>query len=1449
MTNISTSNVYRERVDFAKIHTSIPIPNLIEVQRKSYHRFLQMDVPASEREDVGLQAVFNSVFPINDFRGASSLEFVEYSIGNWQCKCGNLKGLNHLRAICAECDKPIINSPYNPDPGICRHCGAKNEIENPPCEYCGSTVDLNAKYTVEECQERGMTFAVPLKVTVRLTVWDRDSVTEDKSIRDMKEQEVYFGDIPLMTETGTFIINGTERVIVSQLHRSPGVFFESNHGRTFILAKIIPYRGSWVEFEFDQKNLLYARIDRKRKFLATAFLRALGLSDDASILRTFYSSVTLRLENHELFRTVHRDLIGTLAAYDIKDSKDKLVITKGQRISERLYTALTGSGVKEIRIDPSALESALSISEIIDQGTGEVLVESNSEVTIATFTSLAAAGIFSLEVFFPEREDTGTVISQTLKKDSIRSQHDALIEIYRRQRPGDPPTLDTATALFEGMFFDPRKYDFSRVGRLKFNIKLNLETPLDQRTLTADDFFSVIGYALKLPKGIGSIDDIDHLGNRRVRAVGELLENQFRIGLVRMERAIKEKMSVHQEMTTAMPHDLINAKPVMASIREFFGSSQLSQFMDQTNPLSEITHKRRLSALGPGGLSRERAGFEVRDVHPTHYGRICPIETPEGPNIGLISSLSCFARINRYGFIESPYRKVKDGRVQDFVSIVYPGDTQFNVGEQMEKKTADKENRRRVTAGERPAEYDPFSFYKTAWEAEDYTIAQANAELDADGTIVQDRVNARNSGNFILSERKDVEYIDVSPKQLVSVAASLIPFLEHDDANRALMGSNMQRQAVPLLRTDAPYVGTGMEYITAKDSGAVVTCKRSGVVDSVDATRIIVRVEGDGEAGKPSRDAGVDIYTLTKFKRSNQNTCINQTPLVDKGEIVLKGQVLADGPCTENGELALGRNVLVAFMPWRGYNFEDAILVSEKLVKEDAYTSIHIEELEIEARDTKLGPEEITRDIPNVSDSSLRDLDESGIIRIGAKVRPGDVLIGKVTPKGETQLSPEEKLLRAIFGEKAGEVRDASLVAPPGIEGTVVDVKIFSRKGVPKDERAKQIEKEQLDKMEKDLNDETRIIREERSKKLIAVLSGEILPEDIQSKSSDVLKKDIKLTKSLLQGLAVTDLNKIKTSFKSVKEGKVYEKIKKLDEKTEKQIQILKKLHDDQKEKLNRGDELPPGVIKMVKVYVAMKRKLSVGDKMAGRHGNKGVIARILPEEDMPYMPDGTAVEIVLNPLGVPSRMNVGQILETHLGWAAKSLGLHFSSPVFDGASEPEIKEMLSRAGLPKSGKIDLYDGMTGEKFDQQVTVGYIYILKLSHLVDDKIHARSIGPYSLITQQPLGGKAQFGGQRFGEMEVWALEAYGAANILQELLTAKSDDIQGRTKIYEAIVKGESHFTPGIPESFNVLIRELQSLCLDVELIQKLRALHEERTETTQKAERAESKKEVASENF
>jgi len=1421
-------NVYRDRVDFAKIKSVFPIPNLLEVQKQSYQRFLQMDLLPSEREDIGLQSVFNSVFPITDFRGTSSLEFVEYSIGNWECKCGKLTGLEHLRSRCRNCGETLVLTPYGIEDLICRNCGARNPNDVPRCDDCGDPVQLNLKYNLEECKERGMTFAVPLKVTIRLVVWDKDPDTEVKTIRDIKEQEVYFGDIPLMTENGIFIINGTERVIVSQLHRSPGVFFESGAQRTYFLAKIIPYRGSWVEFEFDSKNLLYVRIDRKRKFLATTFLRALGLNADEEILRTFYSVSTIRLSGNQIFWKLDENLIGNKLSKDVPDPSKKkgVLVAAGRKITNSAFAQLKKAQVEEVEIGIEDLEGAHSAVELIDPNSGEILVEANAPITGAAVNSLLQANIAEIAVFFPELDDIGSTLAETLRKDPVKATNDALIEIYRKQRPGDPPTIETATALFHGMFFDPRKYDFSRVGRLKFNIKLGLDTPLDERTLSPRDFYEVISYLLKLRKSIGSVDDIDHLGNRRVRAVGELLENQFRIGLVRMERAIKEKMSVHQEMATAMPHDLINAKPVMASIREFFGSSQLSQFMDQTNPLSEITHKRRLSALGPGGLSRERAGFEVRDVHSTHYGRICPIETPEGPNIGLISSLSCYARVDEFGFIESPYRKVVDGRIVDYVQIAASGDSQFKVGNVYTQEEVDAANKK-LSHGKRAADYESYAFYLTAWEGDKHVIAQANIEVDEQQRIIPDRLSARHQGNFVFVPKSDVEYVDVSPKQLVSVAASLIPFLENDDANRALMGSNMQRQGVPLVKAEAPFVGTGMEYIAARDSGAVLLCRRGGVVDSVDAERIIIRVIPEDE--EETREAGVDIYTLIKFKRSNQNTCINQKPLVKTGQRVFKGQVLADGPCTEKGELALGRNVLVAFMPWRGYNFEDAILVSEKLVKEDHYTSIHIEEMEIEARDTKLGPEEITRDIPNVSESVLADLDESGIIRIGAKVRPGDILVGKVTPKGETQLTPEEKLLRAIFGEKAGEVKDASLYAPPGIEGTIVDVKIFSRKGVTKDARAQSIEDEEVARLEKDLADEIRILKEESSERIVVILEGKKAKSKItDDDGGELVKKGEVLARERLEHFGYADLVKLR-----IDDDELSAEVAQVEDKTERQIKILYSLHEERLGRMRKGDELPPGVIKMVKVYVAMKRKLSVGDKMAGRHGNKGVIARILPEEDMPYLPDGTPVEIVLNPLGVPSRMNVGQVLETHLGWAAKALGLHYSTPVFDGAREHEIKEELRKANLPLTGKTVLFDGTNGERFDQKVTVGYIYMLKLSHLVDDKIHARSIGPYSLITQQPLGGKAQFGGQRFGEMEVWALEAYGAANILQELLTAKSDDVQGRAKIYEAIVKGESTYNPGIPESFNVLIRELQSLALDVELIEKPKKRFRRRSERSE----------------
>src|SRR5689334_21226617 len=1420
-------NAFRKRFDFSKIPATIKIPNLIEVQKRSYDRFLQMDKLPSEREDGGLQSVFQSVFPITDFRNVSQLEFVDFQIGNWECKCGHLKGLHHLRTTCKNCGFTVITDPFHPGDVLCHKCGTYNANTPDFCNKCGDPVGLQLKYDVAECEERGMTYSAPLKVTMRLTIFDKDPETGNRTIRDIKEQEVFFGDVPLMTNNGTFIINGTERVIVSQLHRSPGVFFETANNRSYFLGKIIPYRGSWVEFEYDQKNVLYVRIDRKRKFLGTIFLRALGLRSDEDILRTFYTVDRIALREGKLYWTLEpgierpTNLSGLKLTHAIKNRSGEEIAHSGRKVTPSVLKEIQKAKISEIEIDPTDLEGAFTAADIVDTNTGEVLLEANSELTGDKLGKMLDAGVAELHVFFPERDDVGVVISHTLRRDSVKTPQEALIEIYRKLRPGDPPTLDTATSLFHGMFFDPRKYDFSRVGRLKFNIKLfdrDDATSLETRTLEPDDFYATIRYLLKLRKNIGAVDDIDHLGNRRVRAVGELLENQFRIGLVRMERAIKEKMSVYQEMSTAMPHDLVNAKPVMAAIREFFGSSQLSQFMDQTNPLSEITHKRRLSALGPGGLSRERAGFEVRDVHPTHYGRICPIETPEGPNIGLISSLSCFARINDYGFIESPYRRVKVGVVVDEVRVLNPGEADLKVGQILLRGEIDKVNK---SAKKQAVEFEAHCDYLSAWEEDKYIIAQANVGLDEKGKITAELVNARQAGNFVLKHVGEIEYMDVSPKQLVSVAASLIPFLENDDANRALMGSNMQRQAVPLLRAEAPYGGTGMEHVTARDSGAVVLCKRSGVVDSVDSERIIVRVEGNSQEGQLSREVGADIYQLTKFKRSNQNTCINQKPIVFQGQKVKKGHVLADGPCTESGELALGRNVLVAFMPWRGYNFEDAIVVSEKLVKDDYYTSIHIEEFEVDARDTKLGPEEITRDIPNIAEGFLRNLDESGIIRIGATVKPGDILVGKVTPKGETQLTPEEKLLRAIFGEKAGDVKDASLYCPPAIEGTVVDCKVFSRKGAELDERSKLILESSEERLRRNLEDEKRILNDERTKRLAALLAGKEILADLHDEKTNkkLLAKGADLSADMIEKLRARDLKRMKLKDK---DPRVNEQIDEIEEMTSRQIAVLEKITEEKIGKLRKGDELPPGVIKQVKCYIAMKRKLSVGDKMAGRHGNKGVIARIVPDEDMPYLPDGTPVEIVLNPLGVPSRMNVGQILETHLGWAAKALGVQFATPVFDGATEKEIKKSLAEANLPSSGKTKLFDGMTGIEFEQPVTVGYIYMLKLSHLVDDKIHARSIGPYSLITQQPLGGKAQFGGQRFGEMEVWALEAYGAAYILQELLTAKSDDVYGRAKIYEAIVKGEAAIEPGVPESFNVLIRELQSLCLDVELMKKPR---------------------------
>src|SRR5215217_1051823 len=1260
-------NVYRERIDFSKIKTTVPIPNLIEIQKKSYERFLQMNRLPSEREDAGLQSVFKSVFPISDFRENSSLEFIEYSIGNWECKCGRLAGLHHLRKPCVNCGHTLVADPYGEHDVLCPRCGKPNEARGDVCDICGNTVGLKLKYDVDECQERGMTYAVPLKVTIRLVVWNKDPETGVKTIRDIKEQEVYFGDIPLMTENGTFIINGTERVIVSQLHRSPGAFFHSED-KTLYVAQIIPYRGSWVEFEYDSKNLLYVRIDRKRKFLASVFLRALGLRGADEIIRSFYNVDKLVLKNGTLHWAVSDSLVGLRAAKDIVVPGENFTVQQGKKISSNALAALKKANVEAVEISDAELEGAFAAADVVDPSTGEVILEANEPLEPRVVSMAQEKNVDRIDIFFPERDEVGPIIGQTLKKDPIHTHEEALIEIYRRLRPGDPPTLDSSRSLFENMFFNPQKYDFSRVGRLKLNTKLGLNTPLDEKILHPQDFYEVLKYLLKLRRNPANVDDIDHLGNRRVRSVGELLENQFRIGLVRMERAIKEKMSVHQDIDSAMPHDLINSKPVIAAIKEFFGSSQLSQFMDQTNPLSEVTHKRRLSALGPGGLSRERAGFEVRDVHATHYGRICPIETPEGPNIGLISSLATYARINDYGFIESPYKKVENGRVLNHFRILKVGDGAFRLGQIVTGDELTAENERLTKAGKRQVDAEPHAFYLSAWEEEKYIIAQANARLDDGGVFVSDRVISRAGGDFITPERDRIDYMDISPKQLVSVAAALIPFLENDDANRALMGSNMQRQAVPLVRAEAPFVGTGMEGTVARDSGASIGARRTGVVDQVDATRIVVRATEDLDPTK----SGVDIYRLMKFQRSNQNTCINQRPLVKVGDQVKKSDIIADGPSTDLGELALGRNVLVAFMPWNGYNFEDSILLSERIVKDDVFTSIHIEEFEVMARDTKLGPEEITRDIPNVSEEALKNLDEAGIVYIGAEVHAGDILCGKITPKGESPMTPEEKLLRAIFGEKASDVRDTSLRVPPGVQGTVVEVRVFNRHGVEKDERALAIEREEIERLAKDRDDEQAILDRNVYGRL-----GEMLENKQGVSGPKGFKKDTRITKAVLEEHPRSQW----WQFALANERAMGE------------IEALRKQYDESKrgleqrfldkvEKLQRGDELPPGVMKMVKVFVAVKRKIQPGDKMAGRHGNKGVVSKIVPSEDMPFLEDGTPVEIVLNPLGVPSRMNVGQILETHLGWACAGLGKRIGQAVeayYQKQGTKQLKETLKK--------------------------------------------------------------------------------------------------------------------------------------------------------------------------
>jgi len=1372
----------RVRKYFGRLQAAVEMPNLIEVQRTSYEQFLQRDTPRNERTDTGIQEVFKSVFPIKDFSERGTLEFVSY------------------------------------------------EFEDP-------------KYDVEECQQRGMTYAAPLKVTLRLVVWDIDEETGARSIRDVKEQDVYMGDMPLMTGKGTFVVNGTERVIVSQMHRSPGVFFDHDKGKThssgkyLFAARIIPYRGSWLDFEFDAKDLAYVRIDRRRKLPVTTLLLALDndettekrlkaaandttlAPDEISgmtpedVLRYFYDVVSYERVKRGWKTPFNPDMLrGVKLNADLINAKTGRVAAEaGTKMTPRLLRQLAEKGMEEQVVTDEELIGRYVASDIINAETGEVYVEAGDEIVEDTLEMLTEAGVDVIETLAIDHVNVGPYIRNTLAVDKNTSRDEALIDIYRVMRPGEPPTLETAEALFHGLFFDSERYDLSSVGRVKMNARLGFETEDTLRVLRKEDILAVVKTLVELKDGKGEIDDIDHLGNRRVRSVGELMENQYRVGLLRMERAIRERMS-SVEIDTVMPHDLINAKPAAAAVREFFGSSQLSQFMDQTNPLSEVTHKRRLSALGPGGLTRERAGFEVRDVHPTHYGRICPIETPEGPNIGLINSLATFARVNKYGFIETPYREVKDGKVTSDV------------------------------------------VYMSAMQEGRYTIAQANAELDAKGQFVDDLVSCRRGGDFLLSRPEDIDYIDVSPKQLVSVATALIPFLENDDANRALMGSNMMRQAVPVIRAEAPFVGTGMEAAVARDSGATVVARRPGVVDQIDGARIVINATEETDTS----ETGVDIYNLLKFQRSNQNTCLHQRPLVKVGDVVQAGDTIADGPSTEIGDLALGRNVLVAFMPWNGYNFEDSILISERIVRDDVFTSIHIEEFEVMARDTKLGQEEITRDIPNVGEEALKNLDEAGIVYIGAEIEPGDILVGKVTPKGESPMTPEEKLLRAIFGEKASDVRDTSLKLPPGVAGTVVEVRVFSRRGVDKDERALAIEQSEIERLAKDRDDERAILERSFSQRLKTL----ILKKKAVSGPKG-LKDGTVITEEVLAEYTVGQIAQI-----VVANDKVMSDVEALKAKFESDIALLQARFDDKVEKLQRGDDLSPGVMKMVKVFVAVKRKLQPGDKMAGRHGNKGVISKIIPAEDMPHTEDGTPVDIVLNPLGVPSRMNVGQILETHLGWACRGLGqqigelldtgkaaqtvrsklkeiygeknykddiqsldddevmelasnlragVPIATPVFDGAREPDIVEMLELAGLDTSGQVTLFDGRTGEQFHRPVTVGYIYMLKLHHLVDDKIHARSIGPYSLVTQQPLGGKAQFGGQRFGEMEVWALEAYGAAYTLQEMLTVKSDDVSGRTKVYEAIVRGDDTFEAGVPESFNVLVKELHALGLNVEL--------------------------------
>jgi DNA-directed RNA polymerase subunit beta len=1434
---MQSTNKYIQRVSFSKILSPIEVPDLLEIQKKSYKTFLQIDQLPENRKNIGIQAAFKSIFPISDFKETAILDFVSYSLGEWMCKCGALQGIENSMPVCTNCGGILSAENETGRNSVCSECHEKGTVIYKTCELCGDRVRLKISNTPEECLDKGFDYSIPLKVKLRLALYGEDK-NGAKAIRDVKEQEIFFGEIPFMTEKGTFIINGTERVVVSQLQRSPGVYFMPGKSRGEYTAKIIPARGAWIELE-EKLNLLQVRLDKKTKRInITTFLKAMGLADDAEILKRFYTIVPAKVQNGIFYFQNSRFLKDNKLTAPVCDPKGNEVLPAGTKLMIRHIKDFEKLGIDYVPVDIELFEDMYSAMDL------DNVVKLNEAIGTAQIKKLRKLNC-EFTVFFPESEEEefGSMLAFTLRKDKkkkdveitdkvvikseseledkvSKNQGDAYIEVFKKLRPGEPVTLEGSRKFFENIIFDARRYDLSSVGRMKLNIKLGFKKDFNQEvfTLTLEDMVQIVRYFLKLKydrTGSMRVDDIDHLANRRIRAVGELVENGFRIGLMRLEKIIRERITNAPDITVMVPRELLNTKPVFAALKEFFGTSQLSQFMDQTNALAETTHKRRISALGPGGLNRDRAGFEVRDVHSSHYGRICPIETPEGPNIGLISSLTTYARVNNYGFIETPYRKVENGQVVNYFRVEYAGDSKFAFHDIVRENEAHLEITRLEKAGKKLPLIKYYPFYLSAWEEEEFTIAQANAELDEKSRLISKKIDARKAGETILVDPLEINYMDISPKQIVSISAALIPFLENDDANRALMGSNMQRQAVPLINPEACIVGTGMEYRLIKDSGMVIVCKRSGVVMNADAERIIVRVDSDDADDLDFSEIRADLYELQKFRRSNQNTIINQRPLVKVGERVEKGQILCDGPASDKGELAMGRNILAAFVPWRGYNYEDAIILSERLVKNSAFNSIYIVEETIEARETKLGPEEITRDIPSVSEAAMKNLDESGIVRIGAKVKPGEILVGKVSPKGETQLSPEEKLLRAIFGEQASEIKDSSLYCPPGVEGTIINVKVFTRRGLNKGKRALEIDQIETAKLERNFSDEEKILIAEKFQKISKLLRKEKLVKEFSFEKKKYEKGHI---------IPVKDLEKMNSSFLKEVKKCIADDTKNLINEVEKKVRLhvdaLKLEKQEKIEQMEKGDEFSPGIIKIVKVLIAINRKISVGDKMAGRHGNKGVVAKILPVEDMPFLEDGRHVDVVLNPLGVPSRMNVGQVYEMILAWAGKELNCYFETPVFDGATENDVKSYMKKAGLPEDGKVVLYDGVTGDTFKSKVTVGYMYLMKLEHMVDDKIHARSTGPYSLITQQPLGGKAQFGGQRVGEMEVWALEAYGAAYILQEMLTIKSDNISGRNEIYSAIVKGTMDFNPGLPESFNVLVKELKSLVLNMELIKK-----------------------------